>query len=101
MNWKNLLWSAFRTTILVCSVFDVSFLQVAFSPPKDGNIVHAFEGYLIINTLVIVIAWAILPWPKEIPVQKPSPPAPSEVKLDDVYGQESLEDYLEKRRGKA
>jgi hypothetical protein len=100
MNWKNLLWRAFRIVYLVCCVWDVSVLSVWICPPKDGNNVHTLEGLLIINTLVVVIGWALLPWPKPEPIFKKTPPAPiPEAKLEDVCGQGTLEDYLEKRRG--
>lgn len=101
MNWKSLSWSVFRIVWMVCSVMDVTFLSVWLFPPKDGNGVREFAGLLMINTLMVVIGWALLPWPKPEPIiKKPVlAPAPAAPKLEDVFGQESLEDYLEKRRG--
>lgn len=100
MNWKNLFWSTVNVVFPVCLVYDVSILQILFGPrPKDGDIVHAFEGYLIVNTLAVVIAWAILPWAIFDAVTKEPAPAPVPIaNLEDVYGQDTLEDYLEKRR---
>lgn len=100
MNWKNRFRSMVMIIFPVCLVYDISFSQILFGPaPKDGDIVHAFEGYLIVNTLAVVIAWAILPWTIFDAVAKKPEPAPVPMpNLEDVSGQETLEDYLEKRR---
>lgn len=101
MNWKRIFWPVFRVVYFVCCIIDVTMLCAVISPPpKDGNGVRVIVGMLLINTLTLVIGWAFLPWPRpELDAPKPAPAALSAPTLEDVYGQETLEEYLEKRRG--
>jgi hypothetical protein len=74
---------------------------VVSPPPKDGNGVRVIVGLLLINTLTLIVGWALVPWPRpelDAPTKKsvlvPTPKAD----LEEICGRQSLEDWLEKRR---
>lgn len=102
MKFKKAFWPIFRVVYFVCCIVDVTVLCLYFFPPKDGNVVHAVVGSLLINTLTLIIGWAFLPWPRpELagPATKPAPVfRPIKNDLEDICGRQSLEDFLERRR---
>jgi hypothetical protein len=102
MKFNTLFWATFRVCYCVDAIFWVAVLCLRTFPPSDGNIAKAFGGALAVNTLTVIIFWCFVPeswWnPKKSP-PKPPPPTPDfKQDLEEVSGQQSLEDFLEKRR---
>lgn len=100
MNWKRIFWPVLRVTYFVCCIIDITMMGAIVSPlPNDGNGVRVIVGLLLINTLTLVIGWAFIPWPRpELDPPKPAPVPEPAADLEDISGQQGLEDYLEKRR---
>lgn len=101
MTAKRIFWPLFRVVYLVSCIIDVTILVIYLAPPKDGDLARAVGVSLLMNTLMVIIGWAFLPWPRPelTPAAKVTPlPKVVSYPLEDVCGQQSLEDYLEKKR---
>lgn len=71
MNWKaifnapgnprSLFWSIFRVAYFVDIIIGVAFFLVWKFPPKDGDVVHALIGCVLLNTCYIALFWALIP----------------------------------------
>lgn len=101
MKFNRVFWAVFRVSYCVDVIFWVAVLAVRTFPPADGNCAKAFGVGLLFNTLMVIIAWALLPWPKPeaaAPARKPSPSSSPKCDLEDICGQQTLEDFLDRRR---
>lgn len=102
MSFTTLWWSIFRIAYFSQGVFWGSVLCVWLNPPKDGNYAREFEGTLYICLAMLAMAWACMPFLGTTPETKQNRLwTDIEKEREEVWGQQSLEDFLETRRPKA
>jgi len=101
----RIVWSLVRIFYLVDVVFLAAFVALwKGGPPPNGDFVHQFIGVIALNVCCVVIGWAFLPWPKdrkkELPATPAAPPAPPfdyGSELQTIDGQDTLQDFLDRR----
>lgn len=101
MTCGRIFWPLFRIVYLVSCIIDVTILVIYLAPPKDGDLASAVAVSLLTNTLMVIVGWAFLPWPRpELGKTAKVTPLPKVISypLEDVCGHQSLEDYLENKR---
>ncbi len=64
MNPDSIFWSVFRVLYMVEAVYFSAFLTVYLCDVKPENRLHEFIGCIGVNTCVVVIFWALVPWEK-------------------------------------
>lgn len=101
MKFNSLFWATFRVCYCVDAIFWVGVLCLRIYPPSDGNFAKAFAGALAINTLTVIIFWCFVPqswWTPRKASPKPPPSPTFKQALEEVSGQQTLEDFLDRRR---
>lgn len=104
---KPIFWAIFRVVYLVDAAVLATVLALAHCPPKDGDFVRNFIGVVLMNICALVIGWAFLPWPKDaktapkelpaVPAAPPEPPFDYKQALQMLDGQDSIDDFLNRR----
>jgi succinate dehydrogenase/fumarate reductase cytochrome b subunit len=64
MRFSGLFFGVFKVSYCVAAIFWVSVLALRMFPPADGNYARQWVLTLALSTIMVIIAWAFLPWPR-------------------------------------